>query len=347
MPTEPAASALPNIADAVISVVIPTYNSAATLPDAIDSVLAQTRPADEIIVVDDGSTDETAEVCKAYGDKVCYIRQANQFASIARNTGIAAARGDWLGFLDADDVWEPRKCELQLDALAQHPEADFAVTAALVWSPDDRTYYQYRWDGPIEPDTMRAELLVRNILTGICSSLLIRRSALESVGCFAPGKGCEDRRLAIDLLERHRAVLISAPLIRQRPGPAHFTDPEVMRTDMLSLIEDYAQLFKRYSPDGRLKRRARARVHERSGMHYLHNGRNTPAARDLTRAALLWPFMPNPWRVLINALLGRLHSAKIAHAQTPSPSKSTMDGAGARSPQSRVEVKFGWYGRRF
>ena len=310
MPTEPAAADLPTLADADVSVVIPTYDSAAVLTDAIDSVLAQTRPADEIIVVDDGSTDDTAQVCKAYGDRIRCIRQENQGASVARNTGIAAACGNWLAFLDADDTWEPQKLALQLDALAQHPEADFAVTAALVWSPDDRTYYQYRWDGPIEPDTMRAELLVRNIFTGICSSLLVRREALESVGCFAPGKASEDRRLAIDLLERHRAVLIDGALIRQRPGPAHFTDPERMRSEMLNLITDYAELFDHYSPDGRLKRRARARVHERSGMHYLHNGRITPAARDLTRAALLWPFMPNPWRVLINALLGRLRTSK-------------------------------------
>lgn len=317
MPTTPSLSPSREPPDAVVSVVIPTYNSATVLPDAIDSVLAQSRRADQIIVVDDGSSDDTAEVCHRYGKAVDYLRQANLGASAARNTGIAAARGNWLAFLDADDVWMPRKLEVQLDALAGHPEADFAVTAALVRSLDDGSDYRYRWDGPIAPEVMRAELLVRNIFTGFCSSLLVRRQALESVGCFAAGKCCEDRRLAIDLLERHRAALIDTPLIRQQPGPAHFTDPEIMRAEMLNLIDDYQDLFAELSPDGRLKRRARARVHERTGMHYLANGRITPAARDLTRAALLWPLMPNPWRVLINALLGRLRPENRGRASRP------------------------------
>ncbi|MBN2559601.1 MAG: glycosyltransferase family 2 protein [Phycisphaerae bacterium] len=292
--------------DALVSVVIPSYNSAEVLPHAIESVLAQTRPADEIIVVDDGSQDDTANVCAEFGDEVRYIRQENRGASSARNTGIEAGGGGWLAFLDADDIWDTEKLELQLAALDRYTEADFALTAALAWSPREESYHLYRWDGPLDAAVMRAELLVRNIFSGLCSSILIRRSALEDVGCFAAGKACEDRRLAIALLEKYRAVLIEVPLIRQRPGPAHFTNPERHRIEMLSLIADHEGLFAELDPSGRLKRRARARMHERSGMHYLENGDLRTAARDLRRAARLWPSMPNPWRVLINACLGRL-----------------------------------------
>jgi len=106
--------------DSTVSVIIPSYNSAEVLPAAIESVLAQTLPPDEIIVVDDGSApdadglDRTAEACATYFKHVRLIRQANGGASAARNTGIARARGDWLAFLDADDVWEPEKLETQI-----------------------------------------------------------------------------------------------------------------------------------------------------------------------------------------------------------------------------------------
>ena len=98
-----------------ISAVIPAYNSAAHIQRALDSVLTQTRPADEIIVVDDGSTDGTAEIVRSYGDKVRLIEQANSGASAARNAGILAATGDWIALLDADDEWLPEKLKMQTE----------------------------------------------------------------------------------------------------------------------------------------------------------------------------------------------------------------------------------------
>lgn len=295
-----------DLTQAFVSVIIPSHNSAHFLPGAIDSLLAQTIPADEIIVVDDGSVDETAEVCRAYGARVRYIRQENLLASVARNTGIAAAHGDWLAFLDADDVWEPNKLELQLTALSQHEAADFCTTAALAWSAAEEGYHYHFWTGSLDPAVMRRELLIRNILSGICSSLLIRRDAIEAIGGFAPGKGCEDRRLAVELLERFQGLLLPHPLVKQRPGPAHWTNPERHRGEMVLFIEDYDALYRRMDPGGNLRRRAIARVHERTGMHYLENGELKQAGKELARAALLQPTLANPWRVLANYCLGRL-----------------------------------------
>ena len=87
-----------------VSVIIPSYNAAKWLPRAIRSVLAQSRPAGELIVVDDGSTDDTEAVCRSYGERVTYIRRENGGLAAARNTGIAVASGDWFLFLDADDA---------------------------------------------------------------------------------------------------------------------------------------------------------------------------------------------------------------------------------------------------
>lgn len=341
MNSAPKPAASRDLTHAFVSVIIPTYQSASVLSDAIESVLSQTRPADEIIVVDDGSDDDTEGVCQGFGDRVRFLRQANAGASAARNTGIAAARrspshpsvarGDdadvehWLAFLDADDTWDRQKLELQLAALSQNPEADFALTTVLAWSPHERAYTEYKWDGPLDADRLRSELLVRNIFSGLCSSILVRREALEAVGCFAAGLACEDRRLAIELLAEYRAVLVDLPLVRQRPGPAHWTDPQRHRREMCRLIDDYESLYRRLDPTGRLKRRARARVHERTGMHYLENGELKAAAGDLARAVFLRPWTPNPWRVLVNACLGRL---KVN--QYISPAKTVVATSTAR-----------------
>lgn len=106
------------------SVVIPAFNAAATLARAIESVRAQTWPAHEIIVVDDGSTDATAEVARRFAD-VRLIRQANSGVSVARNAGAAAASGDWLAFLDADDSYAPDRLRLHAEWIAEDPTLDF------------------------------------------------------------------------------------------------------------------------------------------------------------------------------------------------------------------------------
>jgi glycosyltransferase involved in cell wall biosynthesis len=90
-----------------ISVVIPSYNAGTLLRETLDSVLSQSYPAHEIIVVDDGSTDDTAALVRDYGHAVRYIWQENQGQAVARNTGIAAATGDWIALLDSDDVFLP------------------------------------------------------------------------------------------------------------------------------------------------------------------------------------------------------------------------------------------------
>ncbi|MHC5139531.1 MAG: glycosyltransferase family 2 protein, partial [Planctomycetota bacterium] len=100
-----------------ISAVIPAYNAAKYIARSIDSVLAQTHPVDEIVIVDDGSTDNTAAIIKDYGDKVRYIHQPNAGVSAARNTGIEAATGNWIAFLDADDEWLPEKIKRQVENL--------------------------------------------------------------------------------------------------------------------------------------------------------------------------------------------------------------------------------------
>lgn len=107
------------------SVIIPAYNTETTLARAIDSVLAQSYPAQEIIVVDDGSTDRTPDVAARYGGKVRYIRQDNAGVSSARNQGAQAASGDWLAFLDADDWYYPDRLRLHSEWIQEDASLDF------------------------------------------------------------------------------------------------------------------------------------------------------------------------------------------------------------------------------
>lgn len=142
----------------LVSVVIPTYNRADRVGRAIDSVLAQTHETIEAVVVDDGSTDHTAElITNRYGadPRVRYMTQPNRGVSAARNCGLAATRGDYVGLLDSDDVWKPWKVEMQLCCFRAVPEAGMVWTDMEAIGPEGgivssrylRTMYQdsYRW----------------------------------------------------------------------------------------------------------------------------------------------------------------------------------------------------------
>src|SRR5512143_3733009 len=119
-----------------ISVVVPTYNRAALLDQTLQAIFAQTVPVDEVIVVDDGSTDDTAQVCARQARHVHYIRQDNTgLPAFARNRGIAASTGDWIAFCDSDDQWHPRKMELQLAAI-EAASAQWSVTGFGLIDPN-------------------------------------------------------------------------------------------------------------------------------------------------------------------------------------------------------------------
>ena len=157
-----------------VSVVIPVYNGARYLAAAIDSVFAQSRPVDQVIVVDDGSADETPAVIAAYEARIVPLRQDNAGTASALNRGIAAARGTLLAFLDADDLWLPDKCERQLAVLDARPEIDmvFGWVQQFV-SPELPAEAAARLTCPAEPQ--------RGIGR---TAMTIRRAAFDRVGCF-------------------------------------------------------------------------------------------------------------------------------------------------------------------
>ncbi len=124
-----------------IAPVIPVYNGADLLRRAIDSVLSHRYPVDELIVVDDGSTDATAQVARSYGSRLKYIYQETAGVAAARNHGMRAASSEWIAFLDHDDEWLSHKLNLQVQALESHPEAALCYSASWIhYLPSPQRY---------------------------------------------------------------------------------------------------------------------------------------------------------------------------------------------------------------
>jgi glycosyltransferase involved in cell wall biosynthesis len=161
-----------------VSVIVPAYNYARYLGQALDSILGQSRPPAEVIVVDDGSTDHTAAVAANYGDRIRYLHQANRGPGAARNVGVEHAHGQFLAFLDGDDWWEPAKLEWQLAVFEADPAMDIVFT-----------YVQQYLSPELARDPRAGQYLVPdqpNIGYSI-NSMLARRPVFERVGPFSEG----------------------------------------------------------------------------------------------------------------------------------------------------------------
>ncbi len=168
-----------------ISVIIPTYNRAGYLAEAIESVLAQTYPVFETIVVDDGSLDNTREVCACY-PQVHYVYQKNQGVSAARNTGIRYSKGDYLIFLDSDDRLLPHAVEVGVNCMQAHPEAGFVFGHPRDIDSNGELVDQ-------SPVQLVEVASYATILSGehiiAPAGRLVRRSAIEATGEFLTGFG--------------------------------------------------------------------------------------------------------------------------------------------------------------
>lgn len=160
----------------LVSVIIPVYNGARFLRAALESVFAQTYRPFEVIVVDDGSADESGSIAQSFPE-VLYIQQANQGVAAARNNGIDAARGEFYAFLDQDDLWKPEKLKLQIEYLQSHPEIGYTLTQQQFFLEP----------GASLPPWFRKDLLAAVHTGWVLGTLVVRRTVFEQVGNFATG----------------------------------------------------------------------------------------------------------------------------------------------------------------
>ena len=200
-----------------ISVVIPSFNRAHSLPRALDSVRQQASPADEIIVVDDGSTDGSAELVQRLYPEVLLLQQPNRGVSAARNRGIRQACGDWIALLDSDDEWLPDKLARIRQVHAQHP-AEQLFHSDEIWIRNGTRV------NPMHKHRKHGGMIFRHCLP-LCvispSAAVIRRSLFDTIGLFDESlPACEDYDLWLRLCHRHPVVFIDEPLIVKYGGHA-------------------------------------------------------------------------------------------------------------------------------
>jgi len=212
---------------AVVSVIIPTYNRASFLKEALDSVLLQQNAEMEVIVVDDGSTDDTAAIVESFGRAVTYLYQSNAGVSAARNTGIKAARGRWLALLDSDDLWLPGKLQFQLELLNRHKDIKICQTEEL-WIRNGRRQNPKKYHKKPSGHCFSA-LLERCLVSP--SAVMMHRELLDEVGLFDEAlPACEDYDMWLRIGSRYPIGLLERPLIVKRGG-----HPDQLSTSIAAL----------------------------------------------------------------------------------------------------------------
>lgn len=200
-----------------ISVIIPVYNRQSTIARAIDSVLAQQFPPQEVIVVDDGSTDSTASLVQQYSGVTC-LQQSNQGVSAARNTGIKAANSEWIALLDSDDEWLPEKLSEQREALQQQEES----AQALVCHCDEIWIRNGKRVNPMKKHAKTGGNIYPNCLP-LCvispSAVMIHQQVFETIGLFDTGlPACEDYDMWLRVCSRLPVLYVDKPLLKKYGG---------------------------------------------------------------------------------------------------------------------------------
>jgi glycosyltransferase involved in cell wall biosynthesis len=270
--------------EVAVSAVIPVHNGADYVAEAIRSTLSQTRPPIECLIIDDGSTDATAEVVREFGNDVTHIRHEREGVSAARNRGARLARGGLIGFLDHDDVWLPTKLERQVQAL-EDQGSTLALCAVRVIDEHGRTLRTHGLS--IDEDLLTGMLMFNSRETVSCSSAgLMRRQEFLRMGGFDPILSVSaDWDLLLRTLLVGRVAYVDEALVRYR---VHATN---MSRDIATMERDMTYAFAKAYADPRLpaalqarKRQSYGRLYRMLAGSYLTAAEHSAATRALGRA---------------------------------------------------------------
>lgn len=290
-----------------VSVVIPTYNRADLVVEAIESVLAQTFKDFEIIVADDGSTDETAARIQPYLNRVIYKVQKNRGVASARNLGIGLSQGEFICFLDSDDLWEPAKLATQISFADDHPQYALLSSEIQSFDADNRTVGRNK-------STMykiRNGLVVEDLLFGNwiqTSTVMLRRRCLDEVGWFDEdiGQFGEDWLLWMRVAYRFPIYFLPEPLVTYRFHPGRLTlyQPEAQFQSLMRCLEKLSVL-PQFQQKPHLLREVEYRICLSRGGHNLYMGEYDRAKAKLQRAYKLRTIPMAPAYLLLRTAIQR------------------------------------------
>jgi len=291
-----------------VSVLIPSYNAAHFLPISIESALSQTYQDFEIVLIDDGSTDNTRELVSSFMDKyphkISYFKQENKGLAAARNTGIAHARGEYLALLDADDKWLP--CRLEegvrvLDAKAAVGLVHGHVT--LMDNNNNEIYSTKRDPKPLNGSIFENIFLRKADI--VCPTVLFRRSCCEKVGLFDVNLsrlGCEDRDLWLRISQEYEIAYIDKVLAQYR------MTPQSMSNNLKKMLEGRLYVIDKYCPKDdkskyRLRNKALSKVYRDRADWFLLKKNHITARQEYQKAIGYDPLSFWPWVNWIKAVL--------------------------------------------
>jgi glycosyltransferase involved in cell wall biosynthesis len=269
-----------------ISVVIPTHNYGRFLSEAITSALGQTHRPSEILVVDDGSTDETADIVKAFGERITYLRQEKAGVCAARNFGVANSTGAYIAFLDADDIWEPRKLEKQIEKFEADANVGLVHCGMREFDSVTGETLQFHLEGD-EGWVANAHLLFeRPVINASGSSIVVTRTAFEKVNGFDTRlRNGEDWEFCYRVAREFKVGYANEPLVLYRNHGVNATK-NISEMERSSLIA-WKKVFD--TDDDTvlgIRRRSYGNLHKVLAGSYLHQRQLGGFLRNLLKS--LW-----------------------------------------------------------
>jgi glycosyltransferase involved in cell wall biosynthesis len=282
---------------------MPAFNAEPYICESIESVLGQSYPNIELIVINDGSTDNTGEAISHLMNSITYIETKNQGVSAARNLGIEQAKGEWIAFLDADDIWFANKLQLQFDGLD-----------GCVWSYTDSYYLGEQYPNKTRRSDLSV-LLVGNIFNALLteniittSSVLLKKSILQNAGCFDETlEALEDWKLWLDIAKEHPISYVNSPLLKYRVYPGSTSRKARKMLPLHELIIAHATASLTNSKDASTIRN-RARYNSLNVCSYIAEDSQdfSFSLNCAFRAFLLFPWKMSSLKRLVRCVLNRI-----------------------------------------